>query len=116
MEPFDLKATQTKIGLIAQVVVDLPLEEFARAIEFSDSIGPLLDPTAWISSAEGIRQWRDLVKPLIEFQRVACRLLPRELEEPEDNDDVTQCENCGEFIGDQGGTSMLCDACRVPIL
>ena len=79
----EIKATQTKIGLIMQVVVGLPLDEFARAIEYSNSIGPLIDPTAWMDNAQGITEWRELVKPLIEFQRVAKRLV----KPPEEGED-----------------------------
>jgi len=70
----EIRATQTKIGLIAQVVIPLPLEEMAQEIERADSVGAILDPTAWMNSADAMRQWKQLITPLIQFQRIAKKL------------------------------------------
>jgi len=71
----EVRATQTKIGLITQVVVDLPLQEMAEEIERADVLGPILDPTAWLESEHGMREWKELITPLIQFQKVARGLL-----------------------------------------
>ena len=72
----EIRATQTKIGLIAQVVITLPLEEMAQEIERADSVGAILDPTAWMNSADAMRQWKQLITPLIQFQKIARELAP----------------------------------------
>jgi hypothetical protein len=73
----ELRATQMKIGLIMQVVVDLPLQEMAEQIERVDVLGPILDPTAWLENAPSIQEWREVLKPMIQFQKVARDLVAK---------------------------------------
>lgn len=80
----EIHATQTKVGLIAQVVITLPLQEMAEEIERADVLGPILDPTAWMDSEHAMREWKQLITPLIEFQRVARGLVPRPEEQADE--------------------------------
>ena len=72
----EILATQHKIRLIMQVVVDMPLQEMAEEINRADVLGPVLDPTAWRDGAPAMREWAELLKPLIEFQRLSRKIVP----------------------------------------
>lgn len=69
----EIKATQQKIGLVMQVLMTLELSEFLAHIDRYETLGQILEPTAYIAASDGMAQWRDLAKALREVQKVGER-------------------------------------------
>ena len=68
MEEENYRNTQTQILLMAQLVKDLPLTDFIRAIDKADALGPLLDPTLWMRSQKTMRNIKRIAMSLSSFQ------------------------------------------------
>jgi hypothetical protein len=58
----------------AQMFRLLPIEEVLRAIEFTESVGPILDPTLYRATQDTVRVHKQLLSAALEFKRVAARL------------------------------------------
>ena len=69
MEKGLYESTQIQIGLIGEIVKDLHLVEFIKAIDKADTLGPILDPILWIKGSGRMRKIRDTAYSLLEFQK-----------------------------------------------
>lgn len=70
-----------RLVLLAGMLRDEPLEEMLRHLHHVDSIGPILDPTAYRKGMRNIDPQRKLLNALLGVQRVV-----REIEEEADPD------------------------------
>ena len=70
--------TQTQILAFAQVVRDMPLDEFMLAISRAHSLGPIVDPTLYRDGVANMTKIEDLARGLLEFQRVVRRITTEE--------------------------------------
>jgi hypothetical protein len=64
---------ESQIILIADVVKQLPLEEFIKDGEKADLIGPIVDPTLWRLANENLTQILKLARCLKAFKEAATK-------------------------------------------
>ena len=74
MNALEIRNTRQKIAALMLVLMTLPLQDFEEAVDYADTIGPMIDPTGWIDASKGITQWAQLSRVLREAQRVGEEL------------------------------------------
>ena len=60
---------QFNLGQIAEIVRDLPLNEFLEAITKAETVGPILEPTLYRQSYRKVENVKKLAIALREFQK-----------------------------------------------
>lgn len=78
MDEHEIRQVQTLLGVTARAVMTMRLEEFLAALEMAETVGPFVDPTAWIAGSDNMQQWHKLAKALKAFQDVAREVFPDE--------------------------------------
>lgn len=64
-----------RLAMAAQLVADVPIAELLNHITHAETIGPLLEPTAWIrGGGDNLRDARDLVEAAAPFVRFGRQL------------------------------------------
>jgi len=56
----------------ARIISQLPLEEMLRIIDKADAVGPVIDPTAYRSGMDGLREQRKLVEASLRLKRMVA--------------------------------------------
>lgn len=51
-----------RLSLAGQLIADVPIAELLNTISHCDTIGPIVDPTAWMRGADNLRDQEDLVR------------------------------------------------------
>lgn len=75
ISPEEYQATLAGLGSIASLCAVLPLEQFIRAIDLAESVGPVLDPTlfqAYLSDPKArldLRAAKELAEIALAFKR-----------------------------------------------
>ncbi len=69
----EIQNTRQRIKLLMPVLMNLDLPQLLGAIRDYETMGPLLDPTAYIACGDGLHEWRELVGALREVQKVGER-------------------------------------------
>lgn len=70
MTPDEYRQHLLTIVLAARALVDVPVDEMLRAIDRADSLGPILDPTLWITRNKAMQEDAALLRaahPLVEY-------------------------------------------------
>jgi len=62
----DCVAFQSKLGLIGNVIMELPLEEYLEKAERATTLGPILDPTLYMKGAPSMDEWVDVARAMKE--------------------------------------------------
>lgn len=75
MRAEEYASTQMQIVTFANLVLDMPLDEFLRAINRADTLGPIFDPTLWIKGQEKMHEVERLARALSGFQSAAIAVL-----------------------------------------
>ena len=75
----EYKAHLHRLALAAKVISDIPIAELRNFITHAETLGPILEPTAWIrGGADNLREHEELVRaagPLVAFgERLQRRL------------------------------------------
>lgn len=70
--PEEYETLQSQLFTIARLVRDMPLTAFLEQLAHADSVGPMLDPTAWRHASKRL----DLIKRLAEGLRAFQRSIP----------------------------------------
>lgn len=71
----EYEQVQTQLDLLADLVNEMPLGEFLEMIGRADSIGIMVDPTAWIHGQETMHQFEALAQSARSFQVAAGKFL-----------------------------------------
>jgi|GEM_PF-1805470 len=61
-------ATQQQVGLLATLVLRLPLAEFLNAISMADTVGPVVDPTLYGRGARAMHRVETLARAARKYQ------------------------------------------------
>ena len=61
------------LGLIGNIVKDMPLSEFIAAVDRADTIMPIMDPTLWMQNHKKLDELKELAIALKVFQDVVKR-------------------------------------------
>ena len=77
MDKHIYEATQAQLTAVACIVSDMPLEEFINAIEHAETVGPILNPTLYLQTADTVGHLKDMAWALLEFKRVVHRKMER---------------------------------------
>ena len=56
---------------LAKQALLVPVTELRKAVELADSLGPILDPTAWIRGRDNLPQQRELLVAVERLAQVA---------------------------------------------
>ena len=56
---------------LAKQALLVPVTELREAVELADSLGPILDPTAWIGGRDNLRPQRELLDAVERLAQVA---------------------------------------------
>ena len=81
MDRDEYELIQNQIMLLGSAVKDLNLDDFIAEIDRADTIGPILDPTAWINGRETMYQIRQLAVALKGFQKVVQEIIQKQYPE-----------------------------------
>lgn len=73
----DYMQTQIQLTLLAGIVHDLPLHDFLQAINHTDTIGPILNPTLWIRGERTMHEFEKLADALLPFQKAAAEFIKK---------------------------------------
>lgn len=68
MDANQYEAGQTQAMLLGPIIADLPVAEMLRAIERADTVGAILDPTAYRGGHERMRAFGDYLRALGQAQ------------------------------------------------
>jgi hypothetical protein len=63
----EYQETQMRLVMLRQLADGIPLNEFLRAIERTDALGPILDPTLWMKGHRELGKIRELARALQAF-------------------------------------------------
>ncbi len=63
--------TQTHLQSLAQIVKDMPLYDFIKAINRAETTGPIVDPTLYREGSENLTKIKRLAQALLPFQKAA---------------------------------------------
>jgi hypothetical protein len=62
------------VGAIVRTIEVADLEALLAEYDRTDTLGPILDPTAYRKQMANIPQWRDITRALIELRRTIARV------------------------------------------
>lgn len=82
MNPREYLETQVAICRIAEIICQLPLTEFIEAIDKADTLGPVLDPTAWREGHKPLEKVKGLAQSLAAVKALRTKHkegIPREV-------------------------------------
>jgi len=69
MNRIEYMAIQVQLVLLAQVVEPLDLVRFLSAIDHSETMGPIVDPTLYLQTANKLENVKRLAQAALIFQR-----------------------------------------------
>lgn len=72
----EIQAELQKIGLVAQVLVNVKTAELLREFSLNDTLGPIFDPTGWMAISSNARKNEHVVQALAAFQKVILEEWP----------------------------------------
>jgi len=81
MDRDEYELIQNQIMLLGSAVKDLDLDDFIAEIDHADTVGPILDPTAWIKGHDTMYQIRKLAVALKGFQKVVKEIIQEQYPE-----------------------------------
>ena len=71
MEAIEYESSLQRLSMAAQLVADVPIADLLNHVSHAETLGPLLEPTAWIrGGGDNLRDARDLIeaaRPLVYF-------------------------------------------------
>lgn len=71
MTSIEYESQLQQLGMVAQLIADVPIADLLNHVTHAETLGPLLEPTAWIrGGGDNLRDARDLLEaaqPLVEF-------------------------------------------------
>lgn len=76
-EPYDYKAEFDKIGLIARVASEIDVDRIQDVISRAHSIGPILDPTAYMRGMQNLEDQQELLTAFAPFARKAKAIIAK---------------------------------------
>jgi len=71
MNGAEYTAIAAQLGALAAVVADMPLADFLATISRAESLGPIMDPTAFRDGMQNLEDARQLAEGAMKFQRAA---------------------------------------------
>lgn len=78
MTTAEYTAAMNHVALLGTLVEGIPLAELTNHLERLDTLGPVLEPTAYRDHGmRNVSDSRELVEPLLEFQRAVRRVKDR---------------------------------------
>jgi len=69
MDEANFHMVTQQLLMLGNLVKDLELAEYINAINRSDSVGPILDPTLWRKGHRKTQLLRKMAEGLLQFQR-----------------------------------------------
>lgn len=69
MDEENFEMVTQQLLMMANLVKDLKLAEYIEAINKSDAVGPILDPTLWRKGHQKTTILRKMAEGLVKFQR-----------------------------------------------
>lgn len=72
----DTRILMNQISMIAQLLIKLDMEDYLRAASYSDTIGPIIDPTLWIKANKSLSEWVRLASILSKAKNEIIKDLP----------------------------------------
>ena len=73
MNRIEYQAIQDQLVLLAQVIEPLDLAGFLSAIDYSETMGPIVDPTLYLQSANKLENVKRLAQAALTFQKEVRR-------------------------------------------
>lgn len=70
--------TQHAILMVAAVAQDLPLAAFIERAEAADALGPILDPTLYLSQGQNLESVLTIARALLPFQSAVLATTQRD--------------------------------------
>jgi hypothetical protein len=73
MEAHEYQMAVDQVVMLARMSLEVEADEVLKAIDHADTVGPYLDPTAWIRGHEAMGEVKKLVVAFARFQAEAKR-------------------------------------------
>ena len=70
MLDIEIKMHLQKLGMVARVLMGIPAGDLLREFSLNDTLGPLMDPTGWMTIRDNNQKNERLVRGLADFQKV----------------------------------------------
>lgn len=75
MKEFDYGASMERLMMLAGLLADSvdEIEECVQTVDAADSIGPILDPTAWIKGSSNLQDAKAVLHPLLKCAKTVAK-------------------------------------------
>ena len=92
MKRIEYMAIQDQLVLLARVIEPLDLVDFLNEIEHSETVGPIVDPTLYLQSANKLENVKRLARAALTFQREVRRQMALEVWGKRENNSTNERE------------------------